>query len=60
MTRIAAVKGQNVKKGETLLAIEAMKMETAVTAERNGIIAEVVVAIGTQVNAKDLLVVIED
>ena len=55
-----AAKGKNVKKGEPLLAIEAMKMETAVTAERNGIIAEIVVTIGTQVNAKDLLVVFED
>ena len=60
VSRISAAKGQPVKKGETLLAIEAMKMETAVTAERNGIIAEIVVAIGTQVNAKDLLIVFED
>ncbi len=60
VSRISAAKGQNVKKGETLLAIEAMKMETAVTAERNGIISEIVVTIGTQVNAKDLLIVFED
>ena len=60
VSRISAAKGQNVKKGEPLLAIEAMKMETAVTAERNGIVAEIVVAVGTQVNAKDLLIVFED
>ena len=60
VSRVAAKKGQSVKKGEALLAIEAMKMETAVTAERNGIISEVVVSIGMQVNAKDLLIVFED
>ena len=60
VSRISAAKGQAVKKGDILLAIEAMKMETAVTAERNGTIAEVVVTIGTQVNAKDLLIVFED
>jgi len=37
-----------------------MKMETAVNAERDGVIAEVVVEIGSQIGAKDLLVVFED
>jgi pyruvate carboxylase len=60
VSRISAKKGQSVKKGDTLLSIEAMKMETAVTADRNGMVAEVVVAVGTQVNAKDLLIVFED
>ena len=60
VSRVSATKGQTVKKGDVLLAIEAMKMETAVTAERAGTIAEVVVGIGNQVNAKDLLVVFED
>ena len=35
--------------------IEAMKMETAIHAERDGKIAQVVVSAGTQVDAKDLL-----
>ena len=51
--------GQKVKRGDTLMSIETMKMETALTAERNGTIAEVIARIGDQVNAKDLLTVFE-
>jgi pyruvate carboxylase len=49
-----------VLRGDTLLAIEAMKMETAVTAERDGTIAEMIAEVGMQVSAKDLLVVFAD
>ncbi len=42
-----------------LLAIEAMKMETAVTADRDGVVDSVVQAVGAQVDAKDLLVVLK-
>jgi len=34
-----------------------MKMETALHAERDGVIAEVLVRTGDQIDAKDLLVV---
>ncbi|OAN55977.1 pyruvate carboxylase [Paramagnetospirillum marisnigri] len=54
---VAVRAGQEVEKGDLLVAIEAMKMETAVRAERAGTIAEVSVSPGTQVEAKDLLVV---
>jgi len=37
--------------------IEAMKMETALHADRDGTIAEVLVKTGDQIDAKDLLVV---
>jgi pyruvate carboxylase len=40
-----------------LLTLEAMKMETALHAERDGVIERVVAPAGTQVDAKDLLVV---
>ena len=40
-----------------LLSIEAMKMETALHAERDGMIAELLVRAGDQIDAKDLLVV---
>jgi pyruvate carboxylase len=46
---------QTVKRGDLLLTIEAMKMETAIHAQRDGIIAEVAVPAGTQVDPKDLL-----
>ncbi|PLP60110.1 pyruvate carboxylase [Mesorhizobium loti] len=49
--------GQAVKAGDVLLSIEAMKMETALHAERDGVIAEVLVKAGDQIDAKDLLVV---
>ncbi len=41
------------------MTIEAMKMETSVRAERDGVIAEVVARPGQQVDAKDLLLVLE-
>ena len=49
--------GQAVKAGATLLALEAMKMETHLTAERDGVIERVLVKPGDRVQAKDLLVV---
>jgi pyruvate carboxylase len=51
--------GLRVKRGEILLTIEAMKMETAVRAERDATIAEVVTRPGESVDAKDLLVVLQ-
>lgn len=56
---VAAQVGQTVKKGEPLVSIEAMKMETMLTAERDGIIKAVHCRHGEQVNAKDLLIEFE-
>jgi pyruvate carboxylase len=50
--------GSRVSAGERLLSIEAMKMETAVYAERGGVVEEVLVGAGTQVDTKDLLLVL--
>jgi pyruvate carboxylase len=47
--------GDMVKRGDQLLIIEAMKMETSVRAETDGEIAEVHVQPGEQIDAKDLL-----
>ncbi|WP_417677655.1 pyruvate carboxylase [Roseibium sp.] len=49
--------GQTVSAGDVLLSIEAMKMETALHAERDGTIGEVLVTPGAQIDAKDLLIV---
>jgi pyruvate carboxylase len=46
-----------VTAGDVILSIEAMKMETALHSDRDGTIAEVLVAAGDQIDAKDLLVV---
>jgi pyruvate carboxylase len=50
--------GQKLARGDVLLTLEAMKMETTVRAERAGTIAEILVRPGLQVDAKDLLVVL--
>jgi pyruvate carboxylase len=51
--------GQAVAAGERLLSIEAMKMETAVYSPRDGAVGELLVAPGTVVEARDLLVVLK-
>ncbi|NTB96048.1 biotin/lipoyl-binding protein, partial [Agrobacterium tumefaciens] len=56
ISRVFVNQGQEVKAGDVLLSIEAMKMETALHAERDGKIAEVLVRPGDQIDAKDLLV----
>ena len=48
--------GQRVAAGTTLLALEAMKMETHIAADRDGEIAAVHVKPGDRVAAKDLLI----
>ena len=57
VSTLAVKAGQQVKAGDILLSIEAMKMETALHAECDGTIAEVLVTAGAQIDAKDLLVV---
>lgn len=57
ISTVAVQPGQTVSAGDVLLSIEAMKMETALHAERDGTIGEVLVSPGTQIDAKDLLVV---
>ena len=48
--------GRTVSKGDPLVALEAMKMETVIRAEHDGRIHAVPVSVGTQVEAHDLLV----
>jgi len=51
--------GQVVAAGVTLVTLEAMKMEHAVRAPAPGVVAEVRVAVGDQVETGDVLVVLE-
>src|SRR5262249_26676881 len=53
---VAVHVGDTVTKGQKLLSMEAMKMETTVYAERDGKIAELLVRPGVQVETGDLLV----
>ncbi|MBV8317993.1 MAG: pyruvate carboxylase, partial [Planctomycetaceae bacterium] len=52
---VAVVAGDPVRKGQKLLSIEAMKMETTLYAERPGRIAEVLAHVGQQVKTGELL-----
>jgi pyruvate carboxylase len=55
---VTTTPGARVARGETLLTLEAMKMQTAVRAEAAGEVAEVLTRPGQAVEAKDLLVVL--
>ena len=52
-------KGQAVKEGETLLILEAMKMENALLCPKDGTIKELTVQIGDTVDKNKLLVELE-
>ena len=56
---IAAQAGKEVKEGDLLLTIEAMKMETGIHAERDAVVKAIHVQAGGQIDAKDLLVELE-
>jgi acetyl-CoA/propionyl-CoA carboxylase biotin carboxyl carrier protein len=51
--------GQSVEAGETVVILEAMKMENAVNAEKSGVIRTIKVATGDSVSAGDVVVEIE-
>jgi pyruvate carboxylase len=55
---VAVVVGQKVARGDVVVTLEAMKMQTAVRAEVAGEVREVLVQVSSQVDAKDLLVVL--
>jgi pyruvate carboxylase len=50
---------QRVRKGDPLVSIEAMKMETIIRAERDAAVKEVHVKPGRAIAAKDLLIEFE-
>ena len=53
---VAVKAGQKVEKGDPLVSIEAMKMETMIRAERKGTVAQTHVKPGAVISAKDLLI----
>ncbi|MDO5605303.1 MAG: pyruvate carboxylase, partial [Paracoccus sp. (in: a-proteobacteria)] len=57
---VAATAGAHVNAGDLLLTIEAMKMETAIHADRAGTIKAIHIAPGQQIDAKDLLIELDD
>jgi biotin carboxyl carrier protein len=54
--QIKVEKGDKVIRGQTLLIVEAMKMENYITAPTDGIVEQVNVKVGETVNSSTLLV----
>lgn len=55
---VAVTEGQAVKKGDTLLVLESMKMENPILSDCDGTVTKIAVAPGQSVMQDDLLVVI--
>ena len=56
VVRVVATAGDQVKSGDTLLLLEAMKMETAVSSPRDGTVAKITVSAGDTVSVGDTLI----
>lgn len=59
ITKILVSVGQQVKKGDVVMIMEAMKMENNITAEADGTVKAVVAQLGQSVNQGDVLVELE-
>ncbi|MFL6004514.1 MAG: biotin/lipoyl-containing protein, partial [Nocardioides sp.] len=57
---VAVQAGQSVESGQTVLVLEAMKMQHTVTAPRAGVVTEIDVRPGAQVAAGEVLAVVEE
>jgi pyruvate carboxylase len=56
---VTITQGAKVTKGQKLLSLEAMKMETVIQADRDGEVIQLLVQSGSQVEAGDLLLVLK-
>jgi len=59
VVRILLEAGSEVKKGDGVLVVEAMKMQNEMKSPKDGIVRELRSTEGSTVNAGDVLVVIE-
>ena len=58
--RIDVAEGDGVTKGQSLLILEAMKMEHAIVAPFDGVVAQLLVHEGQQMRPKELMLVVEE
>ena len=56
--KVLVSEGQAVKKGDTLLTLESMKMENPVAAEQDGTVKQICVTAGQSVMQDDVLIVL--
>ena len=56
--KVLVREGQAVKRGDTLLTLESMKMENAIMAEADGTVKQIAVTPGQNVMQDDLLIVL--
>ncbi|MDY6379574.1 MAG: biotin/lipoyl-containing protein [Bacteroidales bacterium] len=56
--KVLVSEGRAVKKGDTLLTLESMKMENAIMAEADGTVKQIAVTPGQNVMQDDLLIVL--
>jgi acetyl-CoA/propionyl-CoA carboxylase biotin carboxyl carrier protein len=59
IVKVLVAVGDAVEVGQTIVLLEAMKMENAVNAEKDGVVKEVRVSAGASVGAGDIVAVIE-
>ncbi len=57
--KILVKEGQEVKSGDVLLILEAMKMENEIVAPRDGVVASLTTSEGAAVNTGDKLVILD-
>ncbi|WP_299435746.1 pyruvate carboxylase [uncultured Maribacter sp.] len=59
LSSVLVKKGEAVKRNQPLFIIEAMKMETSVTATADGVVDRIILSGGSLVNSEDLVVVLK-
>ncbi|MGH9021263.1 MAG: acetyl/propionyl/methylcrotonyl-CoA carboxylase subunit alpha [Acidimicrobiales bacterium] len=59
IVKVVATVGQSIEAGETIVILEAMKMENLVNAERSGVVQSISVTEGDSVSAGDIVAVVE-
>ena len=58
IVKVMVQAGQEIKKGDTLLTMESMKMENAIMAECDGTVSKIAVTAGQNVMQDDILVIL--